>query len=51
MTNALLLIVIAMIAAYFVRENQLRKEQLQINKDLAQAIKSLKDAIDKKLKG
>lgn len=45
LTNILLLIVIAMIAAYFVRENALRKEQLEINKDQTQTNKELAKAI------
>ena len=45
LTNILLLVVIAMIAAYFVRENALRKEQLDINKEQTKTNKELAKAI------
>jgi len=55
MTNVLLLILIAMVTAYFIRENQLRKEQLninreqmKINKDLAKAIERLAEKLKEK---
>jgi hypothetical protein len=43
----LCLIIIAMLAAYFIRENELRKEQNTINKDLAKAIKDLAEVVNK----
>jgi len=43
--SLLCLIIIAMLSAYFIRENALRKEQLQINRDQLNINQALTDAI------